>query len=766
VTTRPGARGRVALGLLLVGLLPVVWWSGSFLHPPRGAPGLGGINFVNWDVYRYFWPGLQAHFDAIGEGRLRLWDPYRAAGAPFLGSSLMGLLYPGNLALAFLPAALALGLGAALHLAFAAAGTFVCVRRRGAPVAGAALGALAFAFSSFLVLGVWQPSQLQACAWLPWVLLAADRLRERGRARDVVLLALALAAQILTGFAQGVVYVLYALPFWVLLPRERPAARPRAATLALLAVSVGFAAGVTAFHWLPGLEASRLSVRPPGGLSLEESEPARLPASRVLGDFVAAGPRVPDPRTLGDWYFGGQSYFGIAPLLAALAAALGRRRETALLAGLFAGGTLLALGSATPAFRLVHAVVPGGDWFRHPGRFLALAIFAGAALAGIGAGDLARGDRGAAARLGLAGLAGAGALGALGLWSGAALAAVVALAGGLGWARPAWGGLGAAGLLVVTGADLFVRNRNWIAHPQGEPAPLRAFAGARGFLERGQGDQRVYLQADGWMGVVLSPRIGAVDGLNVVNEYEPLTLSRYAEYTKFAAGGGPEAEARRGFASTEPLLLTRRLRVRLLDLLSVRLYALDPESEAARGLEQAGGRAGIRKVYEDGEAVVFENPGAFPRAFFVPRARVVRDGSEALRLLVDPAFDPRREVVLEGEPGAAGGAGGAPEAGGEVVRASFGESRHEVEVRADAPGFLVVTDTWFPGWTVSVDGGPEQPPLRANHLVRAVPVPVGRSRVVFVYRPRAFLAGLWVAAATLALGLVGKWCHSSFPRRK
>jgi hypothetical protein len=594
-------------------------------------------------------------------------------------------------------------------------------------------------------------------------LLAADRLRERGRARDVALLALALAAQILTGFLQAVVHVLYALPFVVLLTRSAPARRPRAATLGLVALAALGAAGLTAFHWMPGLEASRLSVRPPGGLSLEESEPARLPASRVLRDFVEAGPQVPDPRTLDDWYFTRQSYFGIAPLLVALAAALGRRRETAVLAGLFAGATLLALGSATPAFRLLHAAVPGGDWFRHPSRFLALAVLAGAALAGIGAGDLARGDRPAAARLGLVALLAALAHGALGLRTGAALAGAVGIAGGLAWARPAWGGVAAAGLVALAGAELLVRNRNWIAHPQGERAPLRAFAGARGFLKRSQGDQRVYLQADGWMGVALSPRIGAVDGLDVVNEYEPLTSSRYAEYTRFAAGREPAPSARRKFASTEPLLLGRGTRVRLLDLLSVRLYAFDPGSEAARALEDAGGRAGLRKVFEDGEAVVFENPGAFPRAFFVPRARVVRDREEALRTLADPAFDPRREVVLEEEPAAPMGP---PEAGGEVLRASFGETRHELEVRADAPGFVVVTDAWFPGWTVSVDGGAAREPLRANHLVRAVPVPAGRSRVTFAYRPRAFHAGLWIAAATLALAAAGKGVRTLFRRGK
>jgi uncharacterized membrane protein YfhO len=78
----------------------------------------------------------------------------------------------------------------------------------------------------------------------------------------------------------------------------------------------------------------------------------------------------------------------------------------------------------------------------------------------------------------------------------------------------------------------------------------------------------------------------------------------------------------------------------------------------------------------------------------------------------------------------------------------------DVDVTADGPAMLLLTDNFFPGWSATVDGE-ERTVHRSHGTFRAVEVPAGASRVQFRYRPLSFLGGAAVAAAAaLAAGLV------------
>jgi hypothetical protein len=67
---------------------------------------------------------------------------------------------------------------------------------------------------------------------------------------------------------------------------------------------------------------------------------------------------------------------------------------------------------------------------------------------------------------------------------------------------------------------------------------------------------------------------------------------------------------------------------------------------------------------------------------------------------------------------------------------------------------LVLADTWFPGWEVTVDGN-EAAMLQANFFYsRAVSIPSGKHVVRYEYRPVMFQLGLRLTVITL-LGMVG-----------
>ncbi len=118
------------------------------------------------DMFLYFYPNWNYAADAVRHGHLPLWNPYLFMGAPFLANSQTGVLYPLNLALAWLPTTRAINLTIILHVWLAGAGAYVFARRSlGLRRLAAWLGAATFALGGYLGAQVEHVNQLQALAW-------------------------------------------------------------------------------------------------------------------------------------------------------------------------------------------------------------------------------------------------------------------------------------------------------------------------------------------------------------------------------------------------------------------------------------------------------------------------------------------------------------------------------------------------------------------------------------------------------------------------
>jgi hypothetical protein len=146
---------------------------------------------------------------------------------------------------------------------------------------------------------------------------------------------------------------------------------------------------------------------------------------------------------------------------------------------------------------------------------------------------------------------------------------------------------------------------------------------------------------------------------------------------------------------------------------------------------------------------LFAVPDPQPRTYVVAASRVA-DGVDAFRLLVGGGFDPTREVLVPDGPAAPGPEGFAGD--GRIVAEHA--DRLRLEATLNAPGYVVVLDSYAAGWRARVDGR-DVPVLRANLAFRAVAVPAGTHRIEFVYRPRWMLAGLGLSAAAVLAGSAG-----------
>jgi hypothetical protein len=157
-------------------------------------------------------------------------------------------------------------------------------------------------------------------------------------------------------------------------------------------------------------------------------------------------------------------------------------------------------------------------------------------------------------------------------------------------------------------------------------------------------------------------------------------------------------------------------------------------------------------VYDSG-AHLYENRYVMPRAFVVPGHVKAGDIWSTFDWMLSSDFDPATTVVLSEPPGAPASLDEALVATAEVV--SYEAARVVVEVELSGPGWLVLSDTYYPGWEATVDGQPT-PIYQANACVRAVRLPEGRHEIVFRFRPRSFYWGALISGFSGAL-LAAAW---------
>lgn len=745
--------GLVALGpILLFGPMlargDVLYW---------GTPLL---QFVPWRTYA---------FELIRQGWLPLWNPLLGMGAPLLANYQSALLYPPNWILAFTAAGWGEGLLVLAHLVFAGAGTVLLLRRLGLGPLGQAVGGIAFASCSYLVARAGFFSLNAAAAYLPWLVLCADLAAEAARSGPSFrwlgaagALAGVIGLQALAGHAQSMAYSLVFAAAWSLWRAASQAGGRAAGRLALLWLGAGvIGLGLAAAQLIPTaeylVESSRGSGLPETGALTYSFWPWRTLGILMPGLF--GSPAAGDYWGYGN-YWEDALYLGVLPALMAVTAALrpgrlgpqARRMRTFLL--LAAGvAFLLALGSNTPAFPFLFRSVPFFDIFNAPTRINLITTFSLALLAALGAELWAR-PAGRAlywTRLGTAGAGGVFLLGAAATFAptglresfGRSFAQVglwLMLAGLLALRWPARVGrrwifivavvvtldlvVAGLGLNPSTSAAIY-QGTTPLATATGDGHRLYLFPEAERVLKFDRTHRFDSFQTDldpQWLRESGLPNTTMLDRLPSADNFDPLLPARYIDWI-LALGVTPAAR--------------QDQRLQLMDVGWV------------------GG-----EVRSEPPWVSYRRlPGA-RRAWLVPRAIAAGDPAEALRILAAPDFDPERQVVLEAPREISRRQGGE---GAAEVLVSSDPNRVVVEVQAPAGGWLLLSDTWFPGWSASVDGAPADA-YPADAAFRAVWVPPGSSSVIWDYQPASFRSGLVVTAAALILliGVMGLW----FARRR
>jgi hypothetical protein len=166
------------------------------------------------------------------------------------------------------------------------------------------------------------------------------------------------------------------------------------------------------------------------------------------------------------------------------------------------------------------------------------------------------------------------------------------------------------------------------------------------------------------------------------------------------------------------------------------------------------------------EILIYKYKQCLDRALLVFNSQVEPDRAATLDRVRSGSFDPRQVLLLEEPPAPFMKAATVPTLGTEAPESVRITSYEPDVVKIDAslprPGFLLLLDTYFPGWSATVNGRPSTI-HRADYNFRAVSLPEGKSNVCFYYRPQSFRIGLYCCGAGL-LALVAA-CIVQWKRR-
>jgi hypothetical protein len=735
------------------------------------------------DTANQFMPFKVLAARAVAAGELPLWNPYAFSGMPLWADLENGYMHPTQLLFFLLPIQLAFPLATFLNLVLLVIGTYLLLRPHCHPLAAVA-AAVAFGLSDPILHRVADGHlpRLQALVCLPWVLLCVERFRLTRRRSWMLGAGAALALQAVGGFPTTSLYTGVALLGYLvanLVSCWRSDRRRMGHVLSGWVLLGGSAGTLAAAQLLPTAELiARCGRARPGYAFVSEHS---LPPINLVTMLV---PDLFGSSTTRTAIQGGLSaecvlYIGVLPLLITLLLAsqlplrrLGQARRYLLFALAF---LVLSFGTHNPLYRWVFEYVPGFGQVTDPGRMTAFSAFFLALCAGVGLEHWSTALPATSVRFRstvravllvvvtvlvvalvtvtfaqdwLSAYAGpriAQRYGSLAAQKLAKLpvlyhtqqlalgrAVIVLCVSAVLLFLRVQGRVSARAFmqlsLLIIVADLlpsalrFTRNMSVVTTVE-TPAYARFFATER------EPYRVLPLEA------MRFNNLGSRFSIPTITGYNSINLADYQRLVGVIRGQPVDPVDRVGEVS--------RFDSPLLAMLNVR-YILSYEPLIDARLEPV--HASDVFVYR------LRHAAATP-AFFITDVDFVSSVDAAVEQLSRPGFDPSRRAVIEGPPlplpfADGAGVGVAPR----ISPRAYGLNHLSLETETPEPGWLVLSEIFYPGWKAYIDAD-EVPVRRANVVLRAVPLPAGPHVVRLVYDPWTFRAGVWISSSGILVSI-------------
>ncbi|HKA94614.1 MAG TPA: YfhO family protein, partial [Acidimicrobiia bacterium] len=692
-------------------------WRG-FEPNPDAAPR----RLFQTDLGTYYYPyDVFVRTSIRRDRQLPLWDPLTLGGHPFYADNQTMVTYPPRLGLsAAVSPSRAHDLYLMLHVWAAGLTMFALMAYLGVRFSAALLSGLAWALSSYTAAWLALENYAAVLALLPLVVLFIRRAHDRRSYTDVVWGALALGGLYigsspelaLPAFLLAFVYAASLAATRVARQWREAGAFGRLRDAAQPVAIVGLAGAVAAVSIIPFLE-----LRDRVGIGRVDLSPAQnrqlfpVTADDLLHVFVSSR----------DGLYARVTFAGTVVALLAIVGCFRRRPGAGLGRGLLIVMALVLI--VPPVTWLAVTIVPPLRSLVGIGRTEFLFVFGVAVLGGLGLDSVL--DR-------------------LAAWKDRPEPV-----------RRLVPGFVAAGCVVVTAVQLvsYMRAINPPFARPGEVLPSTPAVDAlRAVVGDGPGTGRVLpvtrrVPPPRHHHTTRVPLPGATAvalGLPVAGGYEGQTPGDTVMLWRVVGGESPaQVRANRRYGAFFPYF-TSLTRLELLPRVGISAVLVAPELERYPEWQpDALAARGLSPVYRGPDGIVYAVAASPGRAFVVDDPRWVPDNRAALDDLLTTGVEATGAVTLAGPAHPAVVTGEQPRVQG-VRWEKDRPDEVSLRVNSDRGGWLVLLDSWDPGWDATVRGHPAAIE-RANFNFRAVRVPAGRSTVTFHYRPTSVIVGAAVS---------------------
>ena len=771
-------------------------------------------SFYYRDILNFHYPLRKVLIDSYAQGEFPLWNPHIYLGQPMLANPNYMAFYPTNLLHLILPFNYAFKLHFILHPIAGGLGFFFLARRLGIQWVAALAGALSYEFSGVVLSFLNLYNIVPAVAFVPWLGWAFCGAFQKHALRRTIVLGILLALQVIAFeplvFQCSLLLLAALAVHWAWEQENR--ARALRLILSILAGGALLAAGLAAIQILPTLELLPLSARG-RGIGLEQAagwsaHPVDL-LNTIIPNFFGYPFTIDASDYWGEGYHESKTgylvsfFIGSVSLFLSTLSFFSNRKKLRASLLVFSGiGIVLGLGKFSPVYPWLYEHVPLFSLGRYPSKYFLLVSLLVSLLASLGLEAVINPahDRKRNAAIQKACIVwmimGILAAGLAFYWNlnRAPLETILrsstmphlagtknfpAIAASLCHSIRAAGafmllssllvlGCRRAGKFAALGAMFAILIPLELIPPNLGLAPLISNADIDFVSEA---DRSIIEETSHHLSRAVSPNILTPQPTDFVLHAPNRSLAwmtlfyRRSGQTLGGIGNGIQYSIDRDIDQ----LSTRESR-----WLHQRCLELPPKDRLSllgnlnSGMVMSVGelrdpRAELLcrfDTHSDLDYRLYRLKDALPRAYFGTYVIRAASAEEAGNRLLEAKQRLGHSLILESveDPLPV-----ASRSTGRAQVARYEKNRVVCRVNADSAGYLVLLDSYYPGWRATVDGRKAKI-LRANFAFRAVSVPGGNHTVEFRFVPWTFYCGMAVTLSTI-LG-TGAFCTWTWIRRR